>query len=84
MRGEGGETPDPLVTLETQLRVQLICANIINYCRTAMTLGGEGGEREGGRERGLHVFPLGKRQKYTCTHLTQSILHLVSTILCPD
>jgi nuclear pore complex protein Nup205 len=38
VRGEG--TPDPLVTMETQLRLLQICANIISYCRTAMTMGG--------------------------------------------
>ena len=40
--GEGGEeSPDPLVTMETQLKVLQICANIVNYCRTAMTMGGQ-------------------------------------------
>ena len=40
--GEGGGTSDPLLSLEAQLKVQQICANIINYCRTAMTMGGKG------------------------------------------
>ena len=43
--GEGGEeggSSDPLLSLEAQLKVQQICANIINYCRTAMTMGGKG------------------------------------------
>ena len=45
MEGRGGEeggTSDPLLSLEAQLKVQQICANIINYCRTAMTMGGKG------------------------------------------
>ena len=37
--GEEGEE-DPLVSMETQLQLQRICANITHYCCKAMTLGG--------------------------------------------
>ena len=37
--GEGGGD-DPLISKEMLLLVQQICANIINYCRVAMTMGG--------------------------------------------
>ena len=42
-RKEGGAekvNPDPIVTVETRLKVLQICANIFDYCRTAMTMGG--------------------------------------------
>ncbi|CAI8023964.1 Nuclear pore complex protein Nup205 [Geodia barretti] len=44
LRGEAEGTdvnPDPLVTLETKLKVLQICANIVDYCRVAMTMGGK-------------------------------------------
>ena len=44
LRGEAEGTdvnPDPLVTLETKLKVLQICANIVDYCRVAMTMGGD-------------------------------------------
>ena len=44
LRGEAegmDVNPDPLVTLETKLKVLQICANIVDYCRVAMTMGGD-------------------------------------------
>ena len=41
--GRKGEemNPDPIVAMETRLKVLQICANITDYCHTAMTMGGK-------------------------------------------
>ena len=38
--GAGEMNSDPLVTTTTRLKLLQICANIIDYCRSAMTMGG--------------------------------------------
>ncbi len=41
MRGGAREGVDPLVTEEAFLLTQQICANVMAYCRVAMTIGGK-------------------------------------------
>ena len=38
--GDGEMNSDPLVTTTTRLKLLQICANIIDYCRSTMTMGG--------------------------------------------
>ena len=38
--GEGDKV-DPVISEEALLLVQQICANVVSYCRVAMTIGGK-------------------------------------------
>ena len=41
MREGEGDRVDPIISEEALLLVQQICANVVSYCRVAMTMGGQ-------------------------------------------